>query len=260
LGRRLHWEALRRGLGRAQWILVVADGAPWIWNVAADRWANAVELLDFWHASEHLWELGRALYGEAGAKKWVENRLHELRHGEEEKFLAKISRLKTRRGKVGKTIREQKHYLPTEAGRTAAARPNPLAAASKTASSAAGNRAKANHAGAFVWADSQSADFTSAGSNVFRVRCRGGVQFSSGTAGTDQSVTWGPGSGAWSFSSDRNLKERLLPVDAQSVLEKVRRLRLAEWSYKGYEERHIGPMAQDFHAAFPLNNNDKDAQ
>jgi hypothetical protein len=37
-GKRLHWEALRGGLGRAQARLVVADGAPWIWNVAQDRW------------------------------------------------------------------------------------------------------------------------------------------------------------------------------------------------------------------------------
>lgn len=37
LGRRLHWEGLRGGLGRAREVLVVADGAPWIWNVVADR-------------------------------------------------------------------------------------------------------------------------------------------------------------------------------------------------------------------------------
>lgn len=117
LGRRLHWEALRRGLPRAEWILVVADGAPWIWNVVADRWAEAEELLDFWHASEHLWELGRALYGEQEAKEWVESRLHELRHGQEEQFLAKIARLKACGGKVGKTIKEQKNYFANQAKR-----------------------------------------------------------------------------------------------------------------------------------------------
>jgi hypothetical protein len=41
LGRRLHWEAQRGGLGRAQAVLAVADGAPWIWNVVADRWGQA---------------------------------------------------------------------------------------------------------------------------------------------------------------------------------------------------------------------------
>jgi hypothetical protein len=117
LGRRLHWEAQRRGLGRAQWILVLGDGAAWIWNVAADRWADAEELLDFYHASEHVWELGRALYPEAEVQEWVESRLHELRHGEEEKFLATIQRLKPRRGEAGKTLREQQNYFANQAGR-----------------------------------------------------------------------------------------------------------------------------------------------
>jgi len=117
LGRRLHWEALRRGLGRAQWILVVGDGAPWIWNVAADRWANAQELLDFYHASEHVWELGRALYAEPQAKVWVEARLHELRHGQEEKFLARLAELKPPRGEKGETVRAQKSYFAHQAQR-----------------------------------------------------------------------------------------------------------------------------------------------
>jgi hypothetical protein len=111
LGRRLHWEAQRRGLGRAKWVVVVGDGAPWIWNVAADRWANAQEVLDFYHASEHLWELGRALYGEEQARPWVESRLHELRHGQEERFLARVARLKVPRGAAGEIVREQKNYF-----------------------------------------------------------------------------------------------------------------------------------------------------
>jgi hypothetical protein len=117
LGRRLHWEALRRGLGRARWILVVGDGAPWIWNVAADRWAGAQELLDFYHASEHLWELGRALYGEDLAKEWVEDRLHELRHGQEEKFLAQMAALKVPKGPSAETVRKQQNYFAHQAAR-----------------------------------------------------------------------------------------------------------------------------------------------
>ena len=117
LGRRLHWEALRRGLGRAKWILVVGDGAAWIWNVVADRWAQAQELLDFYHASEHLWELGRALYGEEQAKPWVEEGLHELRHGQEETCLNRIAHLTVPRGKNANLVREQKNYFANQADR-----------------------------------------------------------------------------------------------------------------------------------------------
>ncbi len=43
----------------------------------------------------------------------------------------------------------------------------------------------------------------------------------------------------------------------ESVLARVAQLPIVEWSYKGYAQRHIGAMAQDFHAQFPLNNDDK---
>ena len=42
-------------------------------------------------------------------------------------------------------------------------------------------------------------------------------------------------------------------MDGLAVLEKVARLPISEWNYKGYPQRHIGTMAQDFHTAFPLN-------
>jgi len=122
---------------------------------------------------------------------------------------------------------------------------------------AAGHRAKANHAGAFVWADSQNADFSSTANDEVSFRSAGGARFTSGSGGANQTVAWVPGSGSWSFTSDRDTKERVRPVSATAILEKVSRLAIAEWSYRGYEQRHVGPMAQDFHALFPLNDNDK---
>lgn len=85
----------------------------------------------------------------------------------------------------------------------------------------------------------------------------GGATFTSGSGGANQTVSWTPGSASWSFTSDRNTKSRVAPVDTQSVLEKVARIPINEWSYIGYDQRHIGPMAQDFHAQFPLNPDNK---
>jgi hypothetical protein len=119
LGRRLHWEALRGGLGRARQSLVLGDGIAWIWNLKAARWPGAIELLDFWHGGEHVWELGRALHGgdERQSQAWVEPRLHQLRHGEEQVVLKEIASLKRRRGPVGETIRKQQNYFAGQAGR-----------------------------------------------------------------------------------------------------------------------------------------------
>lgn len=117
--RRLHWEAQRAGLGRAQAKLVLGDGAPWIWNVAQDRWAGADEMLDFYHASQHLWDVGRALHGdqEAATAQWVEPRRHQLRHGREKQVLAELAGLKAPLGEAGKVVLREQNYFASHAGR-----------------------------------------------------------------------------------------------------------------------------------------------
>ena len=118
-GRRLHWEALRGGLGRVQARLVVADGAAWIWNVAQDRWKGATQLLDFYHASEHLWCLGRALNGEdeAATAQWAQPLRPQLRQGGERKVLAMIAALKAPKGQAGKVVVREQNYFAAHAGR-----------------------------------------------------------------------------------------------------------------------------------------------
>ena len=64
--------------------------------------------------------------------------------------------------------------------------------------------------------------------------------------------------GVWTNSSDRALKADFATVDAQAVLAKVAQLPIDEWSYKAEDgQRHLGPVAQDFYAAFGLGADDK---
>ena len=121
---------------------------------------------------------------------------------------------------------------------------------------AAGRRAKANHDGAFVWADSQDADIASTAAGQVTFRCLGGVRFTSGSGGTNQTVSWAPGGSSWTFSSDKNLKENFVEIDPKEVLERISNVSITEWNFKGYSQRHIGPVAQDFHALFPLGGSD----
>jgi hypothetical protein len=61
-GSALRQEALGRGMGRAPTTVILGDGALWIWNLAADKFAFAVQILDLYHALVHLEELAQLLY------------------------------------------------------------------------------------------------------------------------------------------------------------------------------------------------------
>ncbi len=119
VGRRLHWEALRYGLGRARSVLALADGAPWIWSVVKDRWSQAHQLLDFYHASQHLWTLGEALHpkDQATRRQWVENQLHQLRHGKQRRVLQHLAALPRPGTERGKVIRREQNYFRDHAQR-----------------------------------------------------------------------------------------------------------------------------------------------
>lgn len=58
-------EALVRGAPQARQVAVIADGAAWIWDTANTLFPRATQILDWYHACEHLWAAGRVVYGEA---------------------------------------------------------------------------------------------------------------------------------------------------------------------------------------------------
>ena len=63
--------------------------------------------------------------------------------------------------------------------------------------------------------------------------------------------------GAMVLTSDRNQKEEIIDIEQDELLQSLKDLPIYEWQYRGKERRHIGPMAQDFHAAFGLGDDDK---
>ena len=88
-------EARRRGLGRAKYVYLVMDGALWLWELAEDRFAQALKTLDFHHARDHLWALANSLHGEdtPEAKAWVEPLLRSLRKGRENHVVRQLEQL-----------------------------------------------------------------------------------------------------------------------------------------------------------------------
>jgi hypothetical protein len=117
---------------------------------------------------------------------------------------------------------------------------------------AAGRRAKAIHPGSFVWADATDEDALSERPNHLLARATGGVTLR--TAPGPSGVELPPGGNAWSMLSRRDAKENFAPADTEAILRKVGELPLAEWNLRSQPAaiRHLGPVAEDFHAAFGL--------
>ena len=122
--------------------------------------------------------------------------------------------------------------------------------ASGTYALAAGLGAVAGHQGSFVWADSEGNNFPSTAADQFSVRAQGGVRFIVGT--TNCSLSSGDADWVCSTVSDRNAKTDLELVDADAVLKAVTHLPIYRWRYRNAapSDVHLGPMAQDFRAAF----------
>jgi trimeric autotransporter adhesin len=131
------------------------------------------------------------------------------------------------------------------------------------ASFAAGFRAKANHRGAFVWADSQIADMNSSSTDQFIARALGHFFLQSDSTLDDQSGFINTSTGAflstggtWTNASSRTLKEGFAQVKPERILEKVAALPITSWHYKAEPgARHIGPVSEDFHRAFGVGEN-----
>lgn len=118
---RLYAEVVRRGCDPSEEeVLCVGDGAPSIWNEFATHFPQRVEILDWYHAVEHLGAAGNGLFGEgtAPADAWVAARKEELWDGD---VTAVVRALQTAAAQEsrGRAAAEEVHYFTTNAGRMA---------------------------------------------------------------------------------------------------------------------------------------------
>ena len=107
-------EAMRHGLGRANQVLIVADGAVWIWNLAGDRFPTARQRVDFWHVSQHLWAVAHTLHpdDEAAARAWVEPLLTKLKEESSCEVITELEQLRERlEGAKREQVDKELHYL-----------------------------------------------------------------------------------------------------------------------------------------------------
>ena len=133
-GPRLLAEAARRGaldviawegptpdtrLPRLRSVVILGDGAPWIWNLAGEHFGEQrTEIVDFYHATEHLWTVAKALHrDEQEAAAWANARIHDLRHAGIGPVAAALREAHAKTPTAHEVLRRERGYFRTNAAR-----------------------------------------------------------------------------------------------------------------------------------------------
>lgn len=118
-GKRIYGEAWQRGWSRAKKKVLLGDGAEWIWNLAHQYFPGAIEIVDLYHARQHLWELARKLHPhqQAEQRRWMMIHQALLDEGKIENLVGALRSLEAGSAEVAEEIRTQSAYFETHAER-----------------------------------------------------------------------------------------------------------------------------------------------
>jgi hypothetical protein len=118
-GKRIYLEAWKRGWSRAQKKVVMGDGAEWIWNNADQHFPGAIQIVDLYHAHQHLWGLARKLNPnqEAEQRRWIMVHQDMLDEGKIKDLVAALRCLDSSGSELAEKIRTEAGYFESNAKR-----------------------------------------------------------------------------------------------------------------------------------------------
>jgi hypothetical protein len=107
-----HWaEACRRGLEKARIVVCISDGAAWIWAMVFMCFAHRVEILDWWHGVQRLWEVAHGCLASTAAAEWVQRQKAFLADSQLRTILHEIRLLYPRRHPLPEAVRQAVVYF-----------------------------------------------------------------------------------------------------------------------------------------------------
>jgi hypothetical protein len=118
-GLRLYTEAWRRGWSRAKIKVVLADGAIWVWHLADQHFPGAIQIVDLFHARQHLWELSAKLFPneERDRKRWTVRAIDRLDRGKIEGLVKILRELHPANAELIKIVINEADYFERNAER-----------------------------------------------------------------------------------------------------------------------------------------------
>jgi hypothetical protein len=112
-GRRIYTEAWERGWCCAEKKVVIADGADWIWNITDQHFVGAIQIVDIWHARQHLWDVAGKLFpsDEKARKSWAKKLIRKLNAGRVEFLVDQLRTFSTPDPELRKLLHTQAEYF-----------------------------------------------------------------------------------------------------------------------------------------------------
>jgi hypothetical protein len=112
-GQQVWAEAKARGWSQAADTVVLGDGAPWIWNLAGEHFYDSVQIVDWYHAKEHLSQAANLLHGEGtpAAQAWLKHHETILFEGHAERIADSVTHAAKGKRKVAKDLRGHAGYF-----------------------------------------------------------------------------------------------------------------------------------------------------
>jgi len=112
-GRRLYTEAWERGWNCARKKVVLGDGAEWIWNIADQHFPGALQVVDIWHAREHLWDVAAKLFpsDDPQRRNWAKKLIKKLNRGRVQTVVIDLRAFPTRKPALRDILRTEADYF-----------------------------------------------------------------------------------------------------------------------------------------------------
>jgi hypothetical protein len=118
-GKRLYLEAWNRGWSRAEKKVVIGDGAEWIWNIAQQHFPSAIQIVDLFHARQHVCDLARKLFplDKAERERWITAEQDNLDKGKIEELVCSLRSIQVADPDLAKEILTETQYFAKNAER-----------------------------------------------------------------------------------------------------------------------------------------------
>ena len=112
-GRRMYTEAVQRGWDHAKVRVILGDGALWIWNIADREFPGAVQIVDLYHAREHLWVLAGKLFptDERRKKRWATQLQNKLDKGKIESLVKQLRTFPAANPEAAELLQSEADYF-----------------------------------------------------------------------------------------------------------------------------------------------------